>query len=279
MTVVLGAGGQVGSAFRRLLGDGAIFLTRTELDLAHPERIAGVLAPLAPDVVVNCAAYTAVDRAEEEEDLATTINGVAVGVLAEWTAARAIPFVTYSTDYVFAGDATEPYLEGDAPDPVNAYGRSKRAGEELALRAHPRCLIVRTSWVVSGSHPNFIATILRRAREGSLRVVDDQYGCPTVAADLAAGTRQALAAGASGVLHLTNQGATTWHGLARAAVELAGLDPDLVTACPSSDFPTRAVRPSYSVLGSERLEPLGVEPLPAWERSLPGVVEEMLAWL
>jgi dTDP-4-dehydrorhamnose reductase len=273
MIVVLGAAGQLGTAFMRRLPH-ATALTRSELDLAHatPEDVADVLA--GARIVINCAAYTAVDRAESEEGIATAVNGTAVGRLAEVTATMGVPFVTFSTDYVFAGTGTRPYLESDPTDPVNAYGRSKLAGERAALAANPRCLVIRTSWVVSGTHPNFIATMLRLAGDGkALRVVDDQQGRPTMVDDLAPATLDALAEDVTGVLHLTNQGETTWYTFARAALAEAGLDVELISPCTTAEYPTAAVRPAYSVLGSEVVERVGLTPLPPWHESLPNVVE------
>ncbi len=216
MIVVLGAGGQLGTAFRSVYPD-ARFVDRAGLDLTDTGAIAGRLAPLSPTALVNCAAYTAVDRAEAEQDMAHLVNGEAVAALARFAAATGIPLVTYSTDYVFPGDGTTPYVESDPTDPINAYGRSKLAGEIAALDLHPGTLVIRTSWVVSGTHPNFVATMLRLARRGEpWRVVDDQLGCPTVAGDLAAATAEAVDAGVTGILHMTNAGATTWFELARA---------------------------------------------------------------
>ena len=278
MIVVTGASGQVGTAFRAVLPD-ARFLTRADLDLSDLTAIPTVLRTLAPTLVVNCAAYTAVDRAEAEIEQAELVNGRAVGVMAEVTAELGAQFVTYSTDYVFSGNGTRPYVESDPTDPVNAYGRSKALGERLALEANPRALVIRTSWVISGTHPNFVATMLRLSRERPLRVVDDQLGCPTVASDLAVATAAAIEKRASGLLHLTNQGPTTWFGLARRAVELAGIDPERIQPCATADYPTPARRPAYTVLGSERRDVLGVEPLPPWEESLPKVVEQILTWL
>jgi dTDP-4-dehydrorhamnose reductase len=274
---VLGSGGQLGTAFTRLLGDEAIPLTRAELELTRPDDIAGVLDGVSPASVINCAAYTAVDRAAEEEDLASVINGEAVGALAVWAKARSVPLVTFSTDYVFPGTADEPYRESSPTDPVNAYGQSKLVGERLALEHG--ALVVRTSWVISGSHPNFVATILRKVKEQDLRVVDDQRGCPTVAADLAEGSLAALRSGTTGLLHLTNQGETTWYELARTSVGLAGLDSSRVSPCATEDYPTPARRPAYSVLASERLEALGLDPLPHWRTSIWGVVDELKTWI
>jgi dTDP-4-dehydrorhamnose reductase len=228
-------------------------------------------------MVINCAAYTAVDRAEEEEDLATSINSTAVAVLAEWAAGRSRPFLSFSTDYVFDGLADQPYVEASPTNPVNAYGRSKLPGETLAV-SHG-ALVVRTSWVISGSHPNFVATILRKAREQDLHVVDDQRGCPTVAADLARASYDALRSGVTGLLHLTNEGETTWYELARTSVGLAGLDPSRISSCATEDYPTPARRPAYSVLASERLEDLGLEPLPHWRTSIWDVVDELKTWI
>ena len=278
MIVVAGAAGQLGSAFRSTYPQAA-FLSRAELDLARPETIAPVLDQYRPDVIINCAAYTKVDQAEDDEELAYLVNALAVGEMASYAAAKAIPFVTYSTDYVFDGSSDEPYLESDETAPINAYGRTKLAGERLALAAHPSPLIIRTSWVISGTHPNFIATILRLAPERELKIVDDQWGNPTITTDLARATRDALDAGATGVVHITNQGSTTWYELARAAVGLAGGDVARITACSTQEYPTRAIRPAFSVLESDRALRLGIPPLPPWQDSLAEVVRQQLVRL
>ena len=247
------------------------------MDLTRLDDIAPTLDALDPATVINCAAYTAVDRAEEEEDLATLINSVGVGMLAEWAAHRSRPLLTFSTDYVFDGFADRPYLESSPTSPINAYGRSKLLGESLAVSQG--ALVVRTSWVISGSHPNFVATILRKVSEQGLRVVDDQRGNPTVAADLARASYSALRSGASGLLHLTNQGETTWYELARTSVGLADLDPSRISPCGTVDYPTPARRPAYSVLASERLEGIGLEPLPHWRESVGELVTELKTWI
>jgi len=270
--LVTGGAGQLGTAFRRVLPE-ARFVDLADLDLTRRDLLAAALEDMRPEAVVNCAAYTAVDRAEQEEALATLVNGAAVGVMAEHAARRRIPLLTFSTDHVFAGDAAEPYLESSPVDPINAYGRSKLAGERAALVACPGALVVRTSWLVSGTHPNFVATMLRLAGEGVVRVVDDQRGCPTMADDLAPAAWSALQAGVSGLLHLTNTGETTWFRFARAAVRLAGVDPARIIPCTTAEYPTPARRPAYSVLGSERRGPLGLPDPPSWEESLPAVVE------
>jgi dTDP-4-dehydrorhamnose reductase len=267
----------LGTAFVRLLGDDAIPVVRSDLDLLDTSSIVPVLEGLGPDVVVNCAAYTKVDEAEGEAGLATHVNSDAVGVMARWAEVNEVPFLTFSTDYVFGGDASGPYLESSPTDPINAYGWSKVEGERLAVEHGG--LVVRTSWVISGSHPNFVATMIRLASERELRVVDDQKGCPTVCDDLAVASYQALQSGLQGLLHITNEGPTTWFELARAAVAEAGLDPEVISPCSTAEYPTRAARPAYSVLGSERLDGSGVARPPHWRESLPEVVAEIKTWV
>ncbi len=277
MIVVTGASGQLGTAFRSRLGADARYVTRDRLDLTQPAKVAGVLEELQPRLLINCAAYTAVDAAETDEDTARAVNAESVAAMARWCSGSGARFVTFSTDYVFDGSASEPYTESSPTGPLSAYGRTKLAGEKMALTELPETLIVRTSWVISGTHPNFVATMLRLAASQELRVVDDQHGCPTVTTDLAAATIDAVEAGATGILHLTNQGPTTWFGLARAAVDLAGLDSDRIQPCGTSEFPRPAPRPANSVMASERLAGLGLEPLPSWQDSLPAVVADLRA--
>lgn len=275
MIVITGAEGQLGTAFRRLYPD-AHHLTRADLDLADTTSIRDVLEPLDPELIINCAAYTAVDLAEAEEDLAYAINAAALREMGWMCADYAIPLVSFSTDYVFDGESDRPWVESDETAPINAYGRTKAAGERYLLETHPDALIVRTSWVVSGTKQNFISTMIRLARRGEVSVVDDQHGCPTVADDLASATLGAVEAGVSGLLHLVNDGPTTWFDLARAAVREAGLDPDLIHPQSTAEYPTPARRPRYSVLGSERLDQLDLDPMPHWSESLPAVVASLI---
>ncbi len=274
MIVVTGGDGQLGTAFRSLLTE-AVFLTRSDLDLADTRSIRPTLEALDPELVINCAAFTAVDLAEEQHDLARLVNANAVGEMGWMCADHSIPFVTFSTDYVFGGESDRPWVESDQIAPINAYGSTKADGETAALQTHPDALVIRTSWLISGTHANFVSTILALASEQELKVVDDQKGSPTMAADLAGATLQALDVGATGLLHLVNQGSATWFDLAKAAVELAGLDADRVDACTTAEYPTAARRPAYSVLESERAAGLGVAALPDWRDSLPGVVEAL----
>jgi dTDP-4-dehydrorhamnose reductase len=280
LILVVGAGGQLGTAFRSLLADQAVYLTHQEFDLVDLGAIHRVVTSIEPELILNCAAFNAVDRAEEEEGLAYRINALAVGELAAAATELGCRLVTFSSDYVFDGRVSRPYLEDDTPNPLNAYGRSKRAGEELALAIGPASLVVRTSWVLSATHPNFLASVLQKVRRGeSVRVVADQFGSPTVAEDLAMATWQAIRGGTIGLLHLANRGATSRFGLAQAAVRMSGLDPSRVHPCTTAEYTAKAVRPASSILGSSRLEVQGIQPLPHWEDSVPKVVAGLLEWL
>lgn len=199
MIVVTGVSGQLGSAFRRRLGDGALYLVEDDLDFTNVAAIGPTIEELSPALVINCAAYTAVDQAEEDEETARVVNATAVGELADVTRDIGARLVTFSTDYVFDGTKEGPYVETDDPNPINAYGRTKLEGEQLALGASQETLVIRTSWLLSGTHPNFAATMLRLMAAGPVTVVDDQHGRPTFVDDLAAGTLEALEAGATGI--------------------------------------------------------------------------------
>ena len=267
---MIGADGQLGTAIRSVLGTRAIGLTRSDLELTIPGSIPSVLDRLNVSALINCAAYTDVDGAETNETLAFAVNGAAVRVMAEWAADRGRRFLTFSSDYVFDGNARDPYTESAVARPINVYGRSKRAGEVAALEAGG--LVVRTAWLVSGTHPNFVAKAIRTAKERPMKVVADQVGSPSIAGDVATASWEAMEAGATGLLHITNQGSASWFELAREAVKLARIGDNPVTPCESNEFPTVARRPSYSVLASERFESLGLDLLPHWSDSLPGVV-------
>lgn len=275
MILVIGAAGQLGTAFRSRLEHSGTYLDRSMLDLAEPGAAEDAIVSLRPSVVINCAAYTAVDLAEEQEALATAINATAVGEMASASSKVNARFVTYSTDYVFDGTNPNPYVESDPTAAINAYGRSKLAGEHLALRANPESLVIRTSWVISGTHRNFASVMLDLIGNGVVDVVDDQRGRPTLVADLVAATLDSVEVGAKGVLHLANDGVTSWYELARTIASLAGLEPDLVHPVSSSNFPTAAARPRNSVLNSERLKGLGVAPLPDFHSALEEAVSQL----
>lgn len=257
-----------------MLGDRALPVIRDDFDLTQIGSIPGFLDDLGTSTVINCAAYTDVEGAEDDEEVATTVNGRAVGAMAGWAASRGGRLLTFSTDYVFDGLASSPYTETSPTGPINAYGRSKRAGEVAALGL-PGVVVVRTSWLMSGTHPNFVATVIRAARNGPMQVVQDQVGCPSVAADVAGASWQVLERGAAGLIHVTNGGSASRYELARQALTEAGLDPELVAPCSSDQFPTRARRPAYSVMRSEWLDAFGVIELPHWSRSLRAVVAQI----
>ena len=247
--------------------------TRAELDITDPVAVASVVA--GHDVVINAAAWTDVDSAETREREATAVNGAGVANLAGDCARAGARLVHVSTDYVFAGDATTPYAEDSPTDPINAYGRSKLAGEVAVRRLAPETgYVVRTAWLYGAHGPNFVKTMLRLAGERDhLDVVDDQRGQPTwsyaLARQLVALADAALAGRAApGVYHGTAAGETTWYGLARAALEERGLDPDRVRPTTSARFVRPARRPSYSVLGHERWAAAGIDAQPQWRASL-----------
>lgn len=275
MHLVVGKGGQLGTSFGNLLGSEVEIVGMDRLDLVETDKIFPTLDRFDPETLINCAAATEVDAAEDDENEAYLINAVAVEEMTRWAKTRRIPFVTFSSDYVFPGTRQTPYFESDEPDPVNVYGASKLAGERAALDGYSRSLVVRTSWLVSGTHPNFLSTIIRKSREGPVSVVDDQVGVPNIADDLAVGTMEALAGGVTGLLHLSSSGEVTWCGFAREALAVAGMDPDLIQPASTSDYRARATRPQYGVLSSDR--DTGVV-LPSWRDSLPGVVQGILTW-
>lgn len=292
--LVTGANGQVGwELSRRLLplGD-VVALDRHRCDLSRPELLPGLIRNIKPDVIVNAAAYTAVDGAERDEQLATTVNGTAVGVLADESRKAGILLVHYSTDYVFDGAKQSPYTEDDVPHPINAYGRSKLAGETAMCQAGGAYVILRSSWIYAGRGDNFMRTILRLAGErDELRIVDDQIGAPTWARDTADATalivraaRQKQATGqfASGIFNLTASGATSWHGFAKAILDGA-MRHGLLQRVPhlqpiaSEEYPTPAARPKNSLLAGTHLRKrFGIE-LPDWRHGLSACIEEMKA--
>ena len=276
MIAVLGAAGQLGTAFMRRLGERATPITRKELDLADPESIHEWVKTTRPSLIINCAAYTAVDEAESNEAQAKAINTNAVRTLAEESERCGARFVTFSTDYVFDGTKATGYVESDATNPLSVYGRTKRDGERLALIRNPNSLIIRTSWLLSGTHPNFASTMLKLMRKGPVRVVDDQRGRTTLVDDLARSTLECVEAGVNGILHLANQGEATWYELARQLASLAGLEPSRVEPCSTEDFPLPATRPANSVLDSERIASLGISPLPPYSESFRRVVDRLL---
>ncbi len=284
---ILGAAGQLGRCLVRGIEEAsdlelAFAATRDEIDLGDFERIGEWLdsqVGALPEVVINAAAYTKVDACESEKELAYRMNAMAPGEWARHLMERNIHFIHVSTDYVFPGDGSRPYREDDETEPKTVYGSSKRAGEIAVLGTDPNALVVRTSWVF-GPGRNFVVAILDQAAkrrsgelEGPLRVVDDQSGTPTYAADLALAllelSRLGHASGdhARGLLHLRNAGETTWFGFARAILDDAGYGDLEIEPVATSAFKTAAARPAYSVLSCERAERLGIT-MRSWRESL-----------
>jgi len=242
------------------------------LDIGDPDAIRRVVREIKPDVIVNAAAYTAVDKAESEPQLAMQVNGVAPGILAEEAKRSGSFLVHYSTDYILNGEKRAPYTESDSADPINTYGRTKLEGERRIADAGLRHLIIRTSWVYGPRGHNFYMTIRRRAGAGErLRVVDDQIGVPTTAGFLAEQTIGLLRSEVEGVLNVVPSGSTSWFGFAREIVERSGA-PTAVDAIASSEFPAAARRPSYSVLASARAEAMLGTAFRHWSELLAAII-------
>jgi dTDP-4-dehydrorhamnose reductase len=297
--LLTGISGQVGSALRSSLCSGGIVIAvdRSSLDLSRPERLMKTLDQLSPDLIVNPAAYTAVDKAEDESELAFRVNAEAPGIMAKWAEAHGVPMVQFSTDYVFDGSGERPWREDDLVAPLSIYGESKLAGEIAVKEAGGSHLIIRTSWVFAAMGKNFLTTIVRIARDKSeLRIVADQIGAPTSARTIA----QALALilgdpsqkgfdtdlikrrfnDAEGILHLSNCGETSFYGFACAIVDglrrrgfqLAVRD---IIAIASQDYPTKAQRPLNSRLDMTSLEQtFGIRTLD-WREALEVELDEL----
>jgi dTDP-4-dehydrorhamnose reductase len=293
--LVTGISGQVGAAIvPRLAGLGEVIAAdRSVLDLSRPREIAGILDELNPHLIVNPAAYTAVDRAEDERDLAFLVNAAAPQALAQWAANRDVPLVHFSTDYVFDGSGERPWREDDPVGPLSAYGASKLAGEDAIRGAAGPHLIVRTSWVYAASGVNFLRTIVRLARErDELRIVADQVGSPTSAASIAGALAEIFRAhctdlstafaAANGLVHLTAGGETSWHGFAGAIVtglKQRGVPVATRRVIPitTQEYPTKAVRPLNSRLDLSRLgRAFGIAPQ-GWQAPLEAELDQLAA--
>jgi dTDP-4-dehydrorhamnose reductase len=284
--LILGAQGQLGIELQKTFtGAGEVVaLGRARCDLANSESIRKVMAEVAPAIVLNAAAYTAVDRAESEPELAMRVNGEAPGVLAEEARSIDALLVHYSTDYVFDGSKQGPWVEDDPVNPLNEYGRTKLAGERRIAEAGGRYLIFRTSWVYSLHGNNFLKTMLRLGRErDQLRVVNDQIGAPTTAVALARATRAVIdgldSVSQSGIYHMTCSGETSWCGFAQEIFRRARAPEDRkwpeVQGIPDTEYPTPAKRPKNSVLCNSKLHTQFGVALPHWEDALGETLEEM----
>ena len=292
--LIVGAAGQLGRELQRSFAGRGELLCRDKesVDLAIEEQVNAMVEEAAPDLILNAAAYTAVDRAESEPELAMAINAMAPRVLAEQARKRDILMVHYSTDYVFDGGKQGPWVESDAPNPLNVYGSSKLAGEEAVRSAGGKYLIFRTSWVYGPHGNNFLLTMLRLGRERDrLTIVDDQIGAPTTSVALADATRsvvdkiQSGSLGAvedwAGLYHMTCGGSTSWCGFsreifARANGLLDGRHPEVVPI-PSSQYQTAARRPMNSVLSNEKLAARFGIRLPDWGDALDSVLQQLSA--
>lgn len=278
--LVTGGRGQLGVELHRVLSAAGAEVHapgRAQLDITDAAAVDAAVA--GADVVVNAAAYTAVDAAETDQASATRVNGEAAGLLAAAAARHGARIVQVSTDYVLGGDATVPYPESAPRAPRNAYGRSKALGEQLVLAAAPdHALVVRTAWLYGAGGPNFVRTMLRLAGEReTVQVVDDQIGQPTWARDLAHGILRLVEAEApAGIYHGTNSGQASWFELARAVFENAGHDPARVEPTTSAGYPRPAARPAWSVLGHDAWERVGVPPLRPWRAALDEAMAEGL---
>jgi len=285
--LLTGTGGQVGWELQRTLAPlgEVIAADRTVLDLADTAGIRRTVAAIAPDLIVNPAAYTAVDRAESEPDLAHAINAIAPRELA----ACGIPLVHFSTDYVYDGKKPDAYTEADAPNPLGVYGASKLAGDQAVQASGAPHLILRTSWVYGLRGRNFLLTMQRLARErDTLAVVDDQFGAPTWSRLIAEATALTIARwldrpdrnAVSGIYHLSCGGRTSWHGFAASILaQLVGTETNLarLTAIPTSGYPTPAARPANSQLDCGKLAATFGVRLPAWENALALCLEQDLS--
>ncbi|MBO0835991.1 MAG: dTDP-4-dehydrorhamnose reductase [Actinobacteria bacterium] len=281
--LVTGAGGMLGRDLTALIdgtGEDCLKLGRTSLDITDPAAVRDALAGYRPDVVVNCAAWTAVDDAEAAEDAAFAVNGSAVAGIAAVCRELGISLVQVSTDYVFDGMARTPYAEDHLPAPRTAYGRTKLAGEHAVLTTLPGTgYVVRTAWLYGAHGHSFVGTMLGRAQAGvPSTVVNDQRGQPTWTVDVAAQIHALLEAGAPpGIYHATSSGEATWYDLAREVYRLADADPSLVQPVGTGAYPRPAPRPAYSVLGHDAWHRAGLKPIDDWLDSLGRALPAIMA--
>lgn len=287
--LITGPNGQIGSELVRALaaiGD-VVAVDRAAMDLSDPASIRQTVRAIHPDLVVNAAGYTNVDRAQHEPELAQAVNGEAPGILAGEAAALGAAIVHYSTDYVFDGETTTPYTPNDEPNPINVYGTTKLAGEKAIMACECASLILRTSWVYSKGGSNFLSSILTQTTStNELRVVDDQFGCPTSSRTVADATMQIITAalrrdgpgwsfsGLDGIYHVACQGVTSRYEFARRVFGLAGpsSQPTLIPVA-ANESPSEALRPQYSALCCDQTtETFGIE-LPHWETALKAALQ------
>nr|WP_314865774.1 dTDP-4-dehydrorhamnose reductase [uncultured Flavobacterium sp.] len=272
--LVTGANGQLGSELKVLAPQYAqfewVFADRSVLDLSDLESISNTLDRIQPQIIINCAAYTAVDKAEMEIELADVLNHQAVAVLAQWTQSNGSQLVHVSTDYVFDGNSSTALTEEAPTDPINVYGQTKLAGEQACMRENPDAIVIRTSWVYSRFGNNFVKTMSRLMQErDSLNVVNDQIGSPTYAADLAQAILTIITHShwQAGIYHFSNEGEISWYEFAVAIQALGGFD-CAISGIPSSDYPTPARRPHYSLLDKSKIKNTFGVAVPEYRESL-----------
>lgn len=277
--LVTGANGQLGKEVKELVLSYPlfefVFLSRNDMPIDHFELVRNFFNTLKPAFCINCAAYTAVDKAESEKDLAFLINGEAVGVLAAVCKEHNTKFIHVSTDYVFNGDATYPYTENFPTDPINVYGASKLEGEKQAIQLNPDCIIIRTSWVYSSFGKNFVKTMLRLMNEkNEVNVINDQLGSPTYAADLAEIILKIIPAWKPGIYNYSNEGIISWYDFALAIKEIIN-SPCNVEPILTVEYPTAAKRPAYSVLDKTKIQETFDVQLKDWKKSLAICIEKI----
>ncbi|MCI5664097.1 MAG: dTDP-4-dehydrorhamnose reductase [Mediterranea sp.] len=283
--LVTGANGQLGNEMRALAAEGSshtyLFTDVQELDICDEQAVCSFVRENAVEVIVNCAAYTAVDKAEDNPELCDRLNHLAPGYLAAAAEACGAALVQVSTDYVFDGTGHLPYTEEMTPCPNSVYGRTKLAGEEEAMRCCSRTMIVRTAWLYSTFGNNFVKTMLRLGRERDhLGVVFDQIGTPTYARDLARAIQTAINQGVvPGIYHFSNEGVCSWYDFTVAIHRLAGISTCHVSPLHTDEYPAKAPRPAYSVLDKTKIKRTYGIVIPHWEESLQECVEKLTAEL
>ncbi|MCX6235712.1 MAG: dTDP-4-dehydrorhamnose reductase [Bacteroidetes bacterium] len=281
--LVTGSNGQLGSEIRRLEQDYAgysfTFTDIAELDITSHNDLFHFFSARSFDCVINCAAYTAVDKAEDEKELAMLVNATAAGYLAEFSRQMGALMVHLSTDYVFDGMKNHPYNETDTTNPLSHYGFTKLRGEEQVMRHSLKSMIIRTSWLYSGYGNNFVKTILKRGRSGEqLRVVSDQIGCPTYARDLAKCILDILPfckQEGHAIYHYTNEGVASWYDFALEILKIAGISCPVIPVC-TADYPSKTRRPFYSVLSKNKIKKAFHLTIPYWKDSLKDCINDLL---
>ena len=277
--LVTGSNGQLGSEIRRISGlfpDIVFAFTDVdELDITDPLKVASYLAAFQPQFLINCAAYTAVDKAETDIEMATLLNATAVGILSKQSAEIGCKMIHVSTDYVFNGRGPRPYKEDDPVDPQSAYGKTKLEGEVLCQKFNPESLIIRTSWLYSAFGNNFVKTMIRLGNErDELGVIADQIGSPTNAADLAAAVLTIISSVENGsksfvpgIYHYSNEGVASWYDFTKAIFDIAGINCS-VKPIASEDYPSPVQRPAYSVMNKSKIKLIFGLQIPHWRDSL-----------